>query len=33
VGAGDVANKSYVDSAIGNVGAGNYFPAPMAAVY
>jgi hypothetical protein len=24
VGAGDVANKSYVDSAVGNVGAGNY---------
>jgi len=33
VGPGDVASKSYVDSAVGNVGAGNYFPAPMAAVY
>jgi hypothetical protein len=33
VGAGDVANKSYVDNAVGNVGAANYFPAPMAAVY
>lgn len=30
---GDVANKGYVDNAVGNVGAGNYFPAPMAAVY
>jgi hypothetical protein len=26
VGSGDVANKSYVDNAIGNVGAGNYLP-------
>lgn len=26
VGAGDVANKSYVDSAVGNVGAGNFLP-------
>ncbi|MFY9740928.1 MAG: hypothetical protein WA252_03075 [Candidatus Sulfotelmatobacter sp.] len=33
VGEGDVANKSYVDSAVGTVGAGNYFPASMAAVY
>jgi hypothetical protein len=33
LGEGDVANKSYVDNAIGTVGAGNYFPAPMAAVY
>jgi hypothetical protein len=33
VGEGDVANKSYVDNAVGNVGAGNFFPAPMAAVY
>ncbi len=33
VGEGDVANKGYVDNAIGNVGAGNFYPAPMAAVY
>jgi hypothetical protein len=33
VGSGDVANKSYVDNAVGNVGAGNFFPADMAAVY
>src|SRR5208282_5212960 len=33
VGPADVASKGYVDSAVGNVGAGNYFPAPMAAVY
>ena len=26
VGAGDVANKSYVDSAVGNVGAGDFLP-------
>ncbi len=29
----DVANKSYVDNAVATVGAGNYFPAAMAAVY
>ena len=33
VNAGDVANKSYVDSSVGNVGSGSYFPAAMAAVY
>ncbi len=33
VGEGDVANKSYVDNAIGTVGAGNFFPASMSAVY
>jgi trimeric autotransporter adhesin len=30
---GDVANKAYVDSALSNVGAGNFFPAAAAAVY
>ena len=29
----DVANKSYVDNSVAAVGAGNYFPAPLAAVY
>ena len=33
VGTNDVANKSYVDSSVANVGAGNYFPAGMAGVY
>ena len=31
--AGQVATKGYVDSSVANVGAGNYFPAGMAAVY
>jgi trimeric autotransporter adhesin len=30
---GQVASKGYVDQSVANVGAGNYFPATMAAVY